>query len=162
MSLVFVVDHPKGIYVFDNHDAALQCRIHLKLNQDHLTGCGIASGWNKGQPVYINNERDKIVPLPYSKKPIPVNLPEGDGPPVGFGSEDGRLDNEAFFNMRAWLQDAIVAKGATVWGAGIGCGQADISFDLDGFGYNVSIRPSRVSSNGDGLPRNPEGNRPSD
>jgi hypothetical protein len=65
---------------------------------------------------------------------------------VGFGAEEGDLasmDVEAFFNMREWLQQALEAKGAKVWGAGIGCGQADVSIDLDGCSYNVSIRPTR-------------------
>lgn len=65
--------------------------------------------------------------------------------PRGFGSEEGGLasmDVEAFLNMRNWLQDAIESKGAKIWGAGIGCGQADISFELEGCAYSVSIRPT--------------------
>ena len=65
-------------------------------------------------------------------------------PSMGFGTEEGGLasmDVEAFLNMRDWLQSAIEAKGAKMDGAGIGCGQADISFALDGCRYSVSIRP---------------------
>lgn len=72
--------------------------------------------------------------------PISVNLPK-----IGFGTDEGGLasmDVEAFLNMRNWLQEALEAKGAKIWGAGIGCGQADVSIDLDGFSYNVSIRPT--------------------
>lgn len=80
------------------------------------------------------------------KEQIPVNLPASDSFPVplGFGTDDGGLasmDVEAFFNMRSWLEDAITAKGAKVDGAGIGCGQADLSFELEGCRYSVSIRP---------------------
>jgi hypothetical protein len=58
-----------------------------------------------------------------------------------FGSDLLSMDVEAFLNMRDWLQAAIEAKGAKVDGAGIGCGQADVSFVLDGHRYSVSIQP---------------------
>ena len=96
-------------------------------------------------------DKDNVVSLPPrsngNPNVIPVNLPEGLPAAMGFGTEEGGLasmDVEAFFNMREWLIDAVKVAGGTVWGAGIGCGQADVSFDLDGMPYNVSIRPSVV------------------
>jgi len=58
-----------------------------------------------------------------------------------FGFTLDEMDIEAFFNMREWLEKAIEAKGANVTGKGVGCGQADIDFILEGMKYNVSIRP---------------------
>ncbi len=48
---------------------------------------------------------------------------------------------DALFSIRNWLRIAIEAQGADITGAGIGVGEADISFDLDGQRYNVSVRP---------------------
>ena len=57
MTQLYVVDvedrksgKVSAIYVFDNHDAALQCRRELKMNSDHLRGVVVFSGWNDGQP----------------------------------------------------------------------------------------------------------------
>jgi len=52
------------------------------------------------------------------------------------------MDLEAFFNLRQWLQQAIEAAGAKVQGAGIGRGQADISFELEGCSFSVSVWPA--------------------
>jgi len=51
------------------------------------------------------------------------------------------MDVQAFLNLRNWLEDAIKAKGAKMFDAGIGCGQADIGFELEGMNYRVSIKP---------------------
>lgn len=61
--------------------------------------------------------------------PIPENLAEGFGDPL------------TLLNSRDWLQRAVEAKGATVDGAGCGCGQADLSIVLEGHRFNISIRP---------------------
>ena len=50
-------------------------------------------------------------------------------------------DYEAGLNSRGWLEDAIVAKGAKVDGKGFGMGVADISFELEGHRFEVTIRP---------------------
>ena len=51
------------------------------------------------------------------------------------------MDVEAAFNSREWLQCAVESKGAKVTGSGVGCGQADIDIELEGFRFNVSIKP---------------------
>lgn len=58
-----------------------------------------------------------------------------------FGKYLDEMDTEAFFNLREWLSKAVEAKGAEVTGAGIGGGQADIDIKLEGFQYNISIKP---------------------
>jgi hypothetical protein len=50
-------------------------------------------------------------------------------------------DPIALLNSRNWLQRALEARGAEVTGSGCGCGQADIDIVLEGFEFNVSIRP---------------------
>lgn len=52
-------------------------------------------------------------------------------------------DPETLLNSRAWLQRALEAKGAKIVGGGIGMGQCDLDFTLDGctFTFNVSLRP---------------------
>lgn len=71
------------------------------------------------------------------KDSIPVNLPQ-----IGaIGVAEGFGDVTAHFNARDWLERAIVSKGAKVTGKGMGMGQADISFTLDGCAFSVSIRP---------------------
>lgn len=57
----------------------------------------------------------------------------------------GTLDLESLFNLRAWVQAAVEAKGAKVIGAGVGVGGplglADIDVEIDGFRFNLEIRP---------------------
>ena len=60
-------------------------------------------------------------------------------PPLALAEDFG--DPETLLNSRDWLQSALEAKGAKITGAGIGCGQADLSIGLDGCKFNVSIRP---------------------
>lgn len=50
---LFVVRNPKtsATFVFDNHDAALRCRMDHKLNQDFLVGCSLCSDWQNGEPI---------------------------------------------------------------------------------------------------------------
>lgn len=57
---VFVVhDRKDKAYVFDNHDAALRCRRHLKLNHWHLFGCTVSQDWQNGEPVRANGEQER-------------------------------------------------------------------------------------------------------
>jgi hypothetical protein len=39
-----------AVYVFNNHEAALECRRYLGLDHDHLRGCVVFSTWKDGQP----------------------------------------------------------------------------------------------------------------
>jgi len=53
---LFVVVNDKkdgggGVYVFDNHDAAMKCRIDLKLTSASLCGQGVSGDWVDGHPV---------------------------------------------------------------------------------------------------------------
>lgn len=61
-------------------------------------------------------------------------------PPVlqlaeGFG------DPETLFNSRDWMRKAIEARGAKVTGGGVGMGQSDLDFTLEGCKFNISLRP---------------------
>ncbi len=58
-----------------------------------------------------------------------------------FGYSLAEMDTEAFFNLRGWLRKAIEAHGAEVTDSGIGAGQADLAFNMDGGRFEVSIRP---------------------
>jgi len=61
--------------------------------------------------------------------------------PYPFGEAVGEMDIEAFLGIRDWLEHACVTHGARTTGAGIGFGQADLSIELDGHRYDISIRP---------------------
>jgi hypothetical protein len=50
-------------------------------------------------------------------------------------------DPEVMLNMRDWLEAALLASGVIVTGAGIGMGEADIDFELEGHPFNVRIKP---------------------
>jgi len=50
-------------------------------------------------------------------------------------------DTESMFNMRDWLQKALEAKGAKKTGAGCGMGECDIDIEIDGYKFNVRIKP---------------------
>ena len=84
---------------------------------------------------------DKITPI----NPDPKPLDEIDklDRESDFGYSVGAMDVEAFLNLRNWLQAAIETKGAVMEGAGIGGGEADIDFTLDGMDYNVTIKPRK-------------------
>ena len=60
--------------------------------------------------------------------------------PLDFTLHPDFGDPECLFNMRKWLQSAIEAKGAKQTGTGMGMGEADIDFTLEGHRYNVTIR----------------------
>lgn len=55
------------------------------------------------------------------------------------------LDTDALFNLRAWVESAIEAKGGMIVGAGIGCGGtmgvADLEIQLEGHLFSLQIRP---------------------
>jgi len=59
--------------------------------------------------------------------------------------EFAALDIDALFNLRSWVEAAIVAKGGEIVGAGIGCGgklgTADLQVRLEGHEFNLEIRP---------------------
>lgn len=42
---LFVVQVKDKCYVFDNHEAALKCRLELKASHYRLWGCGVNSIW---------------------------------------------------------------------------------------------------------------------
>ena len=51
------------------------------------------------------------------------------------------IDWEELYNIREWVADAIVTKGAHIHGCGFGMGQADLDFKLDGFLFSLSVKP---------------------
>lgn len=59
--------------------------------------------------------------------------------------EFSALDMDALFNLRAWVEQAVLAKGGKIVGAGIGCGGsmgiADLEVELEGYAFNLEIRP---------------------
>ena len=61
-----------------------------------------------------------------------------------FGYSLDTMDVMAFYNMREWLRAAVEAAGAKCDGGGVGMGQADLDFVLDGMRYNVSIKPLKA------------------
>jgi hypothetical protein len=50
-------------------------------------------------------------------------------------------DIPTLFNSRQWMQKAIEAAGAKIDGGGIGGGQCDLDFTLEGCKFNISLRP---------------------
>jgi hypothetical protein len=57
MQLFVVTDRKrKAIYVFNNHDAALRCRLERKLDQWQLTGCVIYDDWRDGEPIRTDGD----------------------------------------------------------------------------------------------------------
>ncbi len=54
---------------------------------------------------------------------------------------DPKFDVDAAFNIRAWMEDAVIAKGAKVVGAGIGPDGSAIDIEIDGFKFNVFVKP---------------------
>ena len=61
-------------------------------------------------------------------------------------------DPMELLNSRNWLEKAIKDKGAKPYAMGVSVGdkfeRADISFDLEGHSYNVSIRPLKNKNSG--------------
>lgn len=62
-----------------------------------------------------------------------------DLPPIQLDPRFG--DPLTLLNSRDWLQKAVEAMGAKKIGGGCGFGQADIDIELEGFKFNISIRP---------------------
>lgn len=60
------------------------------------------------------------------------------------------LDADALFNLRDWVEQAIIAKGGKTVGAGIGCdgamGVADLQVELEGHEFNLEIKPLRKNA----------------
>jgi hypothetical protein len=93
---------------------------------------------------------DKVVPFtgPHREEDL---LPEIGDPnltvvnlPMGLENAVGDLgfeDIDAAFNMRDWLQRACEAQGAKMTGGGFGGGEADISIELEGHEYWLTIKP---------------------
>ena len=50
-------------------------------------------------------------------------------------------DPTQLFNMRSWLQKAVERAGAKMTGGSIGMGEADIDIELEGHGFNITIKP---------------------
>lgn len=96
---------------------------------------------------------DKVIGFPKPTNPGPAQreivdgmignaIDIGEGQIVEITAEGlGFTDMEAAINMRGWLQDACEAKGAKIVGSGYGFGQGDLDLEIEGFRYNVSIRP---------------------
>lgn len=63
-------------------------------------------------------------------------------------SELGRMDLEAFLNLRTWLQDLLIKAGAEITDGGMGFGWADIGFMFEGHIYDVKIRPRPTPKEG--------------
>lgn len=67
-----------------------------------------------------------------------------------FGQTLDEMDLEAFFNILKWVEEALEMKGGIVTGKGVGFGEADLDFTVDGAPFNVSIRPREMYPEGDG------------
>ncbi len=63
-------------------------------------------------------------------------------PVPGLKLSDDFGDAETLFNSREWLEKALVGNGAKITGKGCGLGQSDLDVEIEGFKFNVSIRPS--------------------
>ncbi len=62
-----------------------------------------------------------------------------DSPDVKLHADFG--DIETMLNMRNWLENALEQAGAKSVGAGMGMGAADVQIKLQGYLFNVQIRP---------------------
>lgn len=63
-------------------------------------------------------------------------------PPIGWvESLSAQMDVQAAFNMRHWVQKALESKGAKITGAGVGMGGCDLDIEVEGFKFNVFIKP---------------------
>lgn len=58
-------------------------------------------------------------------------------PTAGFPSG---VDVETQFNIRQYVEDALVAKGAKITGKGVGVGGCDLDFEVECFSFNVQIK----------------------
>lgn len=60
-------------------------------------------------------------------------------------TEFANLDIDALFNLRTWVERAVIMKGGKVVGAGIGVGGkfgvADLQVNLEGHEFNLAITP---------------------
>lgn len=66
-------------------------------------------------------------------KEIPCNLPNipltMDGDPI------------SMYNIRTWVEQALIAKGAEITGKGVGVNVADLDFELEGQKFNIEVKP---------------------
>jgi hypothetical protein len=83
------------------------------------------------------SDDDNVIPLNPEKITQEFKLTT-EFPPLPVGVSG---DFDLLLNLRDWLTDAMVAKGAKFTGGGVGCGQADIDITLEGMRYNVTIAP---------------------
>jgi hypothetical protein len=66
-------------------------------------------------------------------------LTQGEPPALELADDFG--DPHTLLNSRAWLQKALEKSGGKMFGGGIGGGQADLDVRIEGFEFNVSIKP---------------------
>jgi len=52
------------------------------------------------------------------------------------------MDVEITFNMRGWLEKALNVAGAEITGKSAGCNEVDLSIQIEGFPYYVTMRAS--------------------
>lgn len=50
-------------------------------------------------------------------------------------------DVEALYNMRDWMRKAVESLGAKMVGSGCGLGEVDLDIELEGYLYNIAIKP---------------------
>ena len=99
-----------------------RCKLPVRTTLDgegYLVSCG------NTDCIFLCKEQPKSAP----PEPFPSCLAEGFGDPL------------TLLNSRDWLQGAIESKGGKVTGGGVGGGQADLDFTLEGCKFNVSLKP---------------------
>jgi hypothetical protein len=101
--------------------------------QEALRGDWRRVGGGLSEPIAVNSPvampASNVIPLRSMVPTGPEALSEDFGDPI------------ALLNSREWLQKSLEARGARITGGGVGGGQADLDFELDGCRFNVSIRP---------------------
>lgn len=107
-------------------------------------GCGLCGGEGKGPAdgtrdlEAITHEPDCMC-APLSDVASNGRVP--DSPLPALTLAEGFGDPETLLNSRDWMRKAIEAKGAKVTAGGVGMGQADLDFTLEGCSFNISLRP---------------------
>jgi hypothetical protein len=57
------------------------------------------------------------------------------------GNNEREVRWTKFQEERKWLEKILENAGATIAGAGLGMGAADVQIELEGYLFNVNIRP---------------------